>query len=93
MTEFEIEWPQLKMRNSSKRIRRTHGVGLVLIQQLLFSQMPELIFFALGPTAIFPDLVGTRCDFLLTGLCHEILLLVFRRHQDLQDLLLEPIAV
>jgi hypothetical protein len=70
MTEFEIEWPQLKMRtwrappadtseNSSKRIPRTHGVGLVLIQQLLFSQMPELFFFALGPTAIFPDLVGT----------------------------------
>jgi len=41
--------------NSSKRIGRTHSVGLVPIQQLLFSQLPKLFFFALGPTAIFPD--------------------------------------
>jgi hypothetical protein len=45
---------------------------LVLVPQLLFSQVPKFSFSTFGPTGLLPKLIRSRVDFLFAGFSHDV---------------------
>src|SRR6266508_5801235 len=45
---------------------------LVLVPQLLLSQVPKFSFSTFGPTRLLPKLIRSRVDFLFAGFSHNV---------------------
>src|SRR5437870_6275411 len=45
---------------------------LVLVAQLLFSQVPKFSFATFGPTGLLPKLIRSCVDFLFAGFSHDV---------------------
>ena len=50
-----------------QRVRGTRRRTLVLVAQLLFSQVPKFSFTTFGPTRLLPKLIRSRVDFPFAG--------------------------
>ena len=65
----------VRLRYSSAALQCVRGAcrrPLVLVAQLLFSQVPKFSFATFGPTSLLPKLIRSSVDFLFAGFSHDV---------------------
>src|SRR5438128_10261028 len=65
----------VRLRYSSAALQCIRGAcrrPLVLVAQLLFSQVPKFSFATFGPTGLLPKLIRSCVDFLFAGISHNV---------------------